>query len=154
MYRSVVKPCYRCCVVKNRQACRQGVLTAGSYSGGLFRSACGGEAPTSFSEAHSHSAAGPSDPALGPFAAARRVYSKQMRIDSFTVRNLTQNHRNFFHLNCVPRQASRRKAESTVRVKSGFFALDIYWGGAIYLHILFSLANLDWIDTSRFCYHP
>ena len=45
----------------------------------------------------------PGDPALGAFAAARRVYSKRMRIDLFTVRNLTQNHRNFFHLNCVPR---------------------------------------------------
>jgi len=29
-----------------------------------------------FWAAHSHSAAGPSDPALGPFAAARRVYWK------------------------------------------------------------------------------
>ena len=52
--------------------------------------------------------------ALGPFAAARRVYSKDRRIDSFTVRNLTQNHRDFFHLNCVPRQHERRKARSTI----------------------------------------
>jgi hypothetical protein len=59
-----------------------------------------------FWAAHSHSAAGPSDPPLGPFAAARRVYSKHRRIDLFTVRSLTQNHRNFFHLNCVPRQSA------------------------------------------------
>ena len=45
----------------------------------------------------------PGDPALGAFAAARRVYSKRMRIDLFTVRNPAQNHRDFFHLNCVPR---------------------------------------------------
>jgi hypothetical protein len=31
---------------------------------GLSRSACGGDAPTSFLEAHSHSAAGPSDTGL------------------------------------------------------------------------------------------
>jgi hypothetical protein len=35
---------------------------------GLFRSACGGDAPTSFCVAHSHSAAGPSDTGLDTFA--------------------------------------------------------------------------------------
>ena len=39
-------------------------------SGGLSRSACGGEAPTSFLCAHSRPAAGPSDSALGPFGDA------------------------------------------------------------------------------------
>jgi hypothetical protein len=57
-----------------------------------------------FRAAHSHSAGDSSDPALGPFAAGRRVYSKHRRIDSFTVRNLSQNQREFFHLTSVPRQ--------------------------------------------------
>ena len=52
----------------------------------------------------SRDAAGPSSPALGTFAAGRRAYSKQMCADSFTVRNLTQHHKNFFQLNCLQKQ--------------------------------------------------
>ena len=39
-----------------------------SCSTGLSRSACGGDAPTSFCGAHSRSAAGPSDTGLAPSA--------------------------------------------------------------------------------------
>jgi len=84
----------------------QGRLPRNDYRAGCSARRAAATLRRAFWAAHSHSAAGPSDPALGPFAAARRVYSKQMRIDSFTVRNLTQNHRDFFHLNCVPRQSA------------------------------------------------
>lgn len=60
-----------------------------------LRRACGG--------AHSRPAADPTDTALHPLAPASQGSSQQMSIDSFMVRNLTQNRRNIFHLNCVPR---------------------------------------------------
>ena len=60
-----------------------------------LRRACGG--------AHSRPAADPTDTALSPSATLRQGFSQQMSIDSFMVRNLTQNRRNIFHLNCVPR---------------------------------------------------
>jgi hypothetical protein len=46
----------------------------GSDSTGLFRSACGGQVPTSFCVAHSHPAADPSDTALEPFANKRQNF--------------------------------------------------------------------------------
>ncbi len=61
-----------------------------------LRRACGG--------AHSRPAADPTDTALNPFASIRQGFLQQMSIDSFMVRNLTQNRRNIFHLNYVPRQ--------------------------------------------------
>lgn len=61
-----------------------------------LRRACGG--------AHSRPAADPTDTALHPLAPVRQGFSLQISIDSFMVRNLTQNRRNIFHLNCVPRQ--------------------------------------------------
>lgn len=54
--------------------------------------------------AHSRPAVDPSDTALHPFAPVRQGFSLQISIDSFMVRNLTQNRRKIFHLNCVPRQ--------------------------------------------------
>lgn len=63
-----------------------------------LRRACGG--------AHSRPAAEPTDTALNPLAPLRQGFSQQMSIDSFMVRNLTQNRRNIFHLNCVPRHIS------------------------------------------------
>jgi len=53
--------------------------------------------------AHSRSAVDPSDAALRPLAVVRRGFSQPMSIESFIVRNLTQNRRKIFHLNCVPR---------------------------------------------------
>ena len=53
--------------------------------------------------AHSRPAADPTETALNPLASVRQGFSQQMSIDSFMVRNLTQNRRNIFHLNCVPR---------------------------------------------------
>jgi len=104
------------------------------YSAGLFRSAYGGETPTSLSGAHSRHAARPSDPALGPFAAARRAYSKHRRIDLFTVRNLTQNHRDFFHLNCVPRQDQSHSGQRAALIFGGYNDCNSRWsqgcGGA------------------------
>ena len=61
-----------------------------------LRRACGG--------AHSRAAVDPTDTALNPLAPASQGSSQQMSIDSFMVRNLTQNRRIIFHLNCVPRQ--------------------------------------------------
>jgi hypothetical protein len=52
--------------------------------------------------AHSRAAVDPSDPALHPLAVMRQVFS-WLCYDSFIVRNLTQNRRNIFHLNSVPR---------------------------------------------------
>ncbi len=63
-----------------------------------LRRACGG--------AHSRPAVDPTDTALNPFASTRQGFSQQMSIDSFMVRNLTQNRRNIFHLNYVPRQTA------------------------------------------------
>jgi len=54
-------------------------------STGRSRSACGGEAPTSFRGAHSRSAAGPSDPALRPVAVTGQAFSRLGR-DAFIVR--------------------------------------------------------------------
>ncbi len=84
-------------------------MTARRSEGGLYigpgcparpaaarlRRACGG--------AHSRPAADPTETALDPLASVRQGFSQQMSIDSFMVRNLTQNRRNIFHLNCVPR---------------------------------------------------
>jgi hypothetical protein len=53
--------------------------------------------------AHSRPAVDPIDTALNPFATLRQGSSQQMSIDSFMVRNLTQNRRNIFHLINVPR---------------------------------------------------
>lgn len=53
---------------------------------------------------HSRAAVDPSDPALRPLAVVRQGASPQISIDALAVRNLTQNRRNIFHLNCVPRQ--------------------------------------------------
>ena len=61
-----------------------------------LRRACGG--------AHSRPAADPTDTALNPPAPLHQGFSQQLSIESFMVRNLTQNRRNIFHLNCVPRQ--------------------------------------------------
>jgi hypothetical protein len=61
-----------------------------------LRRACGG--------AHSRPAADPTDTALNPPAPLRQGFSQQLSIESFMVRNLTQNRINIFHLNCVPRQ--------------------------------------------------
>ena len=56
--------------VKNRQAWRvmdeHNLLHKQRNSTGLSRSACGGQVPTSFCEAHSHPSADPSDTALEP----------------------------------------------------------------------------------------
>ena len=60
-----------------------------------LRRACGG--------AHSRPAADPTDTALNPPAPLHQGFSQQLSIESFMVRNLTQNRRNIFHLNCVPR---------------------------------------------------
>ncbi len=60
-----------------------------------LRRACGG--------AHSRPAADPTDTALNPLASTRQGVSPQMSVELFMVRNLTQNRRNIFHLNCVPR---------------------------------------------------
>jgi hypothetical protein len=67
----------------------------GRLSAAKLRRACGG--------AHSRPAAGPTDTALNPFAPVRHGILSQMSIDLFMSRNLTQNRRNIFHLNCVPR---------------------------------------------------
>jgi hypothetical protein len=61
-----------------------------------LRRACGG--------AHSRSAVDPTDTALNPLASVRQDIALEMGIDSSNVRNLTQNRRKIFHLNCVPRQ--------------------------------------------------
>ena len=60
-----------------------------------LRRACGG--------AHSRPADDPTETALNPLALLRQSFSQPMSINSFMVRNLTQNRRNIFHLNCVPR---------------------------------------------------
>ncbi len=60
-----------------------------------LRRACGG--------AHSRPADDPTHTALNPSAMSHQVFSQQMNIDLFMGRNLTQNRRNIFHLNCVPR---------------------------------------------------
>ncbi len=73
-----------------RQGCSARPATA------RLRRACGG--------AHSRPAADPTDTALNPPAPLRQGFSQQLSIESFMVRNLTQNRRNIFHLNCVPRQ--------------------------------------------------
>ena len=67
-----------------------------------LRRACGGT--------HSRPAADPTQTALNPLASIRQGFSQQRSIDSFMVRNLTQNRRNIFHLNCVPRQHQLRHA--------------------------------------------
>jgi len=64
-----------------------------------LRRVCGGT--------HSRTAVDPSDTALHPLAVGRRGSSQEMSADSFMVRNLTQNRRNIFHLNCVPRQGQK-----------------------------------------------
>ena len=62
-----------------------------------LRRACGG--------VHSRAAVDPTDTALNPLASLRQGIVLKMSIDSSMVRNLTQNRRKTFHLNCVPRQA-------------------------------------------------
>ena len=52
---------------------------------------------------HSRTAVVPSDPALHPLAVGRRGSSQQISGNLFTIRNLPQNERRIFHLNCVPR---------------------------------------------------
>ena len=61
-----------------------------------LRRACGA--------AHSRPAVDPTDTALNPLVPLSQGFSEQMNADSFMVRNLTQNRRKIFHLNCVPRQ--------------------------------------------------
>ncbi len=61
-----------------------------------LRRACGG--------AHSRPADDPTDTALNPLASTRQGVSPQMSVELFMVRNLTQNRKNIFHLNCVPKQ--------------------------------------------------
>jgi hypothetical protein len=63
-----------------------------------LRRACG--------TAHSRPAVDPTETALEPFALSRRDFSSARSIKTLSVRNLTQNRRKFFHLNCVPRQDS------------------------------------------------
>jgi hypothetical protein len=67
----------------------------GRLSAAKLRRACGG--------AHSRAAAGPTDTALNPLASLHQGVVLKMSIDSSMVRNLTQNRRKVFHLNCVPR---------------------------------------------------
>ena len=55
----------------------QGYRRPTLHLAGPARSACGGQAPTSSGRAHSRSPAGPSDPALRPFAADRKRHSVQ-----------------------------------------------------------------------------
>jgi hypothetical protein len=52
---------------------------------------------------HSRTAVVPSDTALGSPASVCPEPSQPRRIDSFMVRNLSQNRGKFFHLNPVPR---------------------------------------------------
>jgi hypothetical protein len=74
-----------------------------------LRRACGG--------AHSRPAADPTDTALNPLASIRQGFSQQMSIDSFMARNLTQNRRNIFHLNCVPKHLAASPAvDDTKRI--------------------------------------
>ena len=61
-----------------------------------LRRACGA--------AHSRPAVDPTETTLDPLAPSRQGFSQPRSIDTFRVRNLTQNRRKIFQLNCVPRQ--------------------------------------------------
>jgi hypothetical protein len=61
-----------------------------------LRRACGA--------AHSRAAVDPTETALNPLASSRQDFSPPRSIETLRVRNLTQNRRKIFHLNCVPRQ--------------------------------------------------
>ncbi len=61
-----------------------------------LRRACGA--------AHSRAAVDPTETALNPLGPFSQGFSQRRSIDTFAVRNLTQNRRKIFHLNCVPRQ--------------------------------------------------
>jgi hypothetical protein len=63
-----------------------------------LRRACGA--------AHSRAAVDPTETALNPLASSRQDFSPPRSIETLRVRNLTQNRRKIFHLNCVPRQNS------------------------------------------------
>ena len=65
----------------------------GRLSAARFRRACGG--------AHFRPATGPTDTALNPLTTLRNGIASKMSIDLSISRNLTQNRRKFFHLNCV-----------------------------------------------------
>ena len=54
--------------------------------------------------AHSRASVGPTETALNPLASSRQDFSSAKSIKTLRVRNLTQNRRKIFHLNCVPRQ--------------------------------------------------
>ena len=54
--------------------------------------------------AHSRPAADPTETALDPLASSHHGFSPPRSIETSRVRNLTQNRRKIFHLNCVPRQ--------------------------------------------------
>jgi len=61
-----------------------------------LRRACGA--------AHSRPAVDPTETTLDPLAPSRQGFSQPRSIDTLSVRNLTQNRRKIFQLNCVPRQ--------------------------------------------------
>jgi hypothetical protein len=77
-------------------------------SAGPARSACGGRAPTSLLNAHSRSAAVPSDPSLRPSAYECRTCCSEACIEYLSsLESLTQNETEIFQLNYVPRQGNR-----------------------------------------------
>jgi hypothetical protein len=71
-----------------------------------LRRACGA--------AHSRPAVDPTETALNPLAPSRRGSSPPRSVDTFGVRNLTQNRRKIFHLNCVPRHAAPLEIPSCI----------------------------------------
>jgi hypothetical protein len=60
-----------------------------------LRRACGA--------AHSRPAVDPTETTLDPLASSRQDFSPARSIETLRVRNLTQNRRRIFQLNCVPR---------------------------------------------------
>jgi len=72
-----------------------------------LRRACGA--------AHSRPAVDPTETALHPLAPSRQGFSQPRSIDAFRVRNLTQNRRKIFQLNCVARHPSPPRRNASVR---------------------------------------
>jgi hypothetical protein len=70
--------------------------------------ACGGEAATSFSGAHSRRAAGPKQPGPGAFCSRTQDLFEANAYQSVYSQEPHTKAQNFFHLNCVPRQGENR----------------------------------------------
>ena len=85
-------------------------LSSRRFEGGLFiRPGCSARPATARLRracwgAHSRAAVDPTDTTLHPIAPVRQGFSPQISIGSLMGRNLKQNMKIFFHLNCVTRQ--------------------------------------------------